>query len=279
MKKESSITVSKVIECRKLAGGRFSDTDINVVIEKELSIQVNGTHLATASVIPGMESEFITGYLYNQGFINALEEVESMEIDGDAVKATLKDTARTLAEAGKSSYRIVSGGGRAAYSNDAALPEIKSHIKINKKAIFLAMNTLFEKAAMYEETEGVHAAGLFTAGAEPVCIVEDIGRHNTLDKLIGYGLINSIEFGSTLLVSTGRMASEMVTKICRAGIPVAATKTAVTDRGLQIGRECGLTIVGFVRDAGTKINTDMEVRIAKEAGMKVYTGAERILCE
>ena len=62
------------------------------------------------------------------------------------------------------------------------------------------------------------------------------------------------------------MASEMVTKICRAGIPVVATKTAVTDKGLEIGKKCGLTIIGFVRDAGTKINTDMEVRVIKEAG-------------
>ncbi|MBA7666393.1 Sulfur carrier protein FdhD [subsurface metagenome] len=71
----------------------------------------------------------------------------------------------------------------------------------------------------------------------------------------------------------------MVTKICRAGIPVAATKTAVTDKGLEIGSKCGLTVIGFVRDVGTKIQTDMEERIINEAGMKIYSGAERVLCE
>jgi len=226
-----------------------------------------------------MEREFVTGYLFGQGFIENIKEISSIEVEDNTAKATLKDTAGISPGTAKASYRIVSGGGRTAYSDDTSLPEIRAGIKIDKKAVFRAMNTLFEKAAMYRETEGVHAAGLFTAEAEPVCIVEDIGRHNTLDKLIGYGMTNNIDFGNTFLVSTGRMASEMVTKICRAGIPVAATKTAVTDKGLEIGRTCGLTVIGFVRDTGTKIQTDMEERIINEAGMKIYTGAERILCE
>ena len=90
-------------------------------------------------------------------------------------------------------------------------------------------------------------------------------------------ILNKIDCSHTFLASTGRMASEMVTKICRAKIPIVATKTAVTQSGLEIGKKCGLTIIGFVRDVGTKIHTDMEVRIIGEPGMKIYTNAERIL--
>jgi FdhD protein len=140
------------------------------------------------------------------------------------------------------------------------------------------MNTLFETARMYRETEGVHAAGLFTTAGSLVCIVEDIGRHNTIDKVIGYALLNKVDRGNTFLVSTGRMASEMVAKICRAGIPVAATKTAVTDKGRETGRKHGLTVIGLLRDAGTRQNTDMEIRVIDRAGMKIYTGAGRIRC-
>jgi FdhD protein len=279
MIKNFTATGSKLMECRKLAGGRFSRGKVGVVIEKELLIFVNGEYLVTASIAPGMEREFVAGYLFGQGFINGVAELSSIEVDDNAARVTLPDAARGAPHTGKASYRIVSGGGRAAYAAEVSLPEIRSSLKINKKAIFRAMNTLFEKAVIYRETEGVHAAGLFSADEEPACIVEDIGRHNTLDKVIGYGLINKIDFGSTFLVSTGRMASEMVTKICRAGIPVAATKTAVTDKGLEISRKCGLTLIGFVRDIGTEINTDMEVRIVAEAGMKIYTGGARVPCE
>lgn len=267
------------MECRKLADGKFSKAEVSVVIEKELHIFVNGAPLITASIAPAMEREFVNGYLFGQGFINSMEEISSIAIEDNAAKVTLKDVGKVSLSAEKANYRIVSGGGRAAYSDDTSLPEIRASIKIDKKAVFRAMNTLFEKADMYRETEGVHAAGLFTAEAGPICIVEDIGRHNTLDKVIGYGLINNIDFDNTFLVSTGRMASEMATKICRAGIPVVATKTAVTDKGLEIGSKCGLTIIGFVRDTGTRIHTDMDTRIISEAGMKIYTGAERILCE
>lgn len=279
MSKDSSVPSSKLIEGRKLAEGKFSSAEVSVVIEKELPIFVNGEHLITASIAPGMEREFVTGYLFGQGFINSVEDISSIELDNNTAKVTLKDATRLSVSPGKANYRIVSGGGRTAYSDKTVLPKIKIRMKIGKKVIFRAMNTLFEKADMYRETEGVHAAGLFTAEAKPVCVVEDIGRHNTLDKVIGYGLMNNIDFGNTFLVSTGRMASEMVTKICRAGIPVVATKTAVTDKGREIGRKCGLTIIGFVCDTGTRIHTDMEVRVVKEAGMKIYTGAERILCK
>jgi FdhD protein len=271
------VIASKTMECWKLAGGRFSRAETSVVIERELPIQVNGEHLVTASITPGMEKEFVVGYLFGQGFINNTAELASVEIETRSARVVLKKAAKTIGRETRTNYRIVSGGGRSAYYGDTDLPEIRADIKISKQAIFRAMNTLFEKAAIYLETEGVHAAGLFTPTAHPICIAEDIGRHNTLDKVIGYALLNRIDCTDTFLVSTGRMASEMVVKICRAQIPVVATKTAVTDKGREIGRKCGLTIIGFVRDTGTRIQTDMETRIIDEPGMKIYTGAARIL--
>ena len=267
------------MECWKLTAGRLSPTKTGVVIEQELSIYVNGSRLAAASITPTFEKEFVVGYLFGQGFINTIDELDSLEIKNNTAQVTLKDSRKTLTDTSKTNYRIVSGGGRSAYFENISLRKIRSDIVVRKQDIYAAMNTLFESAGLYGETEGVHAAGLFTAAASPICIVEDIGRHNSLDKAIGYALLNKIDCPRIFLVSTGRMASEMVTKICRCGIPVVATKTAVTDKGLEIGKKWGLTIIGFVRDKGTKINTDMDVRVIAAAGMKIYSGAARILCE
>ncbi len=268
---------SKLIKCRRLTGGNFADAEVSIVIEKEFLLYVNGKHLVTASITPGMEKEFAVGYLFGQGFIDDISELDSIEIENNAARIVLLTHAKIPERLENTGYRIVSGGGKTVYFDKAALPVIKSSINIGKSKIFRAMNTLFEKSEVYRDTEGIHATGLFTPEATPICIAEDIGRHNTLDKIIGYALINRVDCSNAFLVSTGRMTSEMVTKICRANIPVAATKTAVTDAGLKIGGECGLTIVGFVRDAGNKINTDMEVRTVEEAGMKIYTNAQRIL--
>ncbi|OGN98174.1 MAG: formate dehydrogenase family accessory protein FdhD [Chloroflexi bacterium RBG_13_51_18] len=274
--KTSLNKTSRQMDCWKLTDGRISPAKTGVVLEQGLALYVNDKHLATASISPIMEKEFVVGYLFGQGFINTIDELESLEIKDNKAKVTLKDKENTLADASKTNYRIVSGGGRSAYFETSRLLKIKSDLTISKDSIFKAMNNLFKSAGLYGETEGVHAAGLFSAKADPICLVEDIGRHNTLDKVIGYALLNKIDCSKTFLVSTGRMASEMVTKICRCGIPVVATKTAVTDKGLEIGKKCGLTVIGFVRDKGTKINTDMDVRVIKSAGMKVYSGAARI---
>jgi FdhD protein len=95
--------------------------------------------------------------------------------------------------------------------------------------------------------------------------------------VIGYALINKIDFRNTFAASTGRMVSDMVSKICRANIPIVATKTAVTKLGVEMGERCGLTIIGFVRDVGMKVAKDTGVRIAAERGMKIYTNPQRIL--
>jgi FdhD protein len=143
--------------------------------------------------------------------------------------------------------------------------------------IFDGVNTIL-KSKIYAETGAIHSAGLFKRGAEPICIAEDVGRHNALDKVIGYALINEIDFRDTFATSTGRMASDMVSKICRANIPVVATKTAVTKLGVEVGERCGLTIIGFVRDIGMKAAADTDVGITTERGMKIYTNPQRILC-
>ena len=268
----------ELVECTRLMNGHFSKSKEKVVIEKELPVFINEEHFVTASVAPIMEREFVIGYLFGQGFIANTEEVELIKIESNSAKVTVKDARKISQRTDKTKYRIVSGGGKAAFFDEISFPKLYTDMKIDKENIFKAMNTVFEEAQIYKETAGVHATGLFTPEAVPICIVEDIGRHNTLDKVIGYALINKIDCTNTFLASTGRMTSEMVGKICRANIPIVATKTAVTKLGLEIGEKCGLTIIGFVKDVGTKISTDMEVRVVREREMKIYTNAERVIC-
>jgi len=225
-----------------------------VVTEFALSIFINGRHFATAMITPMMEKEFIVGHLFGQGIIENIADIESITVKDNIAEVILskkEDKAKRS-------------------------PEVHSDFKVSREDIFDGVNAIL-KSKIYAETEAIHSAGLFKQGAEPICIAEDIGRHSALDKVIGYALINKIDFSNTFVTSTGRMVSDMVSKICRANIPVAATKTAVTKLGVEIGERCGLTIIGFVRDIGMKIATDTDVRIVTERGMKIYTNPERIL--
>ncbi len=271
-----SLKTSKKMDGWQYNTGRLTPAKTGLVIEQEFPIYVNGKQLVTASITPNYLKEFAVGYLFGQGFINGVDEIASLEILNNTVHIALKDRRKTLTDTAKTNYRIVSGGGRSAYFGEANLPEITSDVVVSKRTIFSAMNQLFRNAALYAETEGVHAAGLFDTRASPILMIEDIGRHNTLDKIIGYILLRKIDCSRLFLVSTGRMASEMVTKICRSGIPIVATKTAVTNKGLEVGKKCGLTIIGFVRTVGSKINTDMSVRTPTKNSMKIYCGAARV---
>ena len=270
--------IQEQVEYTKI-NGEVTRARESVVRETGLSIYINKKHYTTVMMSALMERELVTGYLFGQGLIYSIEELESIYIEGNAARVTVKDAHRISQRIKKSDYRIVSGGGLSAFSDGTGLPRIQTRMKIGKEEIFRAMNTVFEKAEIYKATEGTHAAGLFTPEATTICIAEDIGRHNTLDKVIGYALINKIDLSNTFLASTGRMASEMVTKLCRAGIPVVATKAAVTKSALEIGQKCGLTIIGFVRDKGTRLNTDLGTRTIIEPGMKIYTNAGRVLGE
>jgi FdhD protein len=261
----------------RLVNGRLHEERTKVVIEKKLSILINKEYFATASVSDGMELEFIIGYLFGQGFIASPDELESIDIEGDIARVTAKNIKKMSKRTDRTEYRIVSGGGTSAFFDAASFGHISDGLIINRHCVFKAMNTTFEKGELYKKTGGVHASGLFTPEADLICVAEDIGRHNTVDKVIGYALIHRVDFRNTFLVSTGRMASEMVSKICRANIPIVATKTAVTKLGIEIGERCGITIIGFVKDKGTKTNTDMSVRIAAERGMKIYTNPQRVV--
>ncbi len=225
-----------------------------VVTELGLSIFINGRHYTTAMITPMMEKEFIIGYLFGQGIIENVLDIESITVKDNIAEVTLPK------KEDKTKWSM----------------EIDSDFKVSREDVFSGVTAIL-KSEIYAETEAIHSAGLFKQGAEPVCIAEDIGRHNALDKVIGYALNNKIDLKNTFAASTGRMVSDMVSKICRANIPVAATKTAVTKLGIEIGEKCGLTIVGFVRDIGMKITTDTDVRITTERGMKIYTNPNRIL--
>jgi FdhD protein len=204
-----------------------------VVTEFGLSISVNGRHLATPMITPMMEREFVVGYLFGQGVIEGIADIEAITIKGDKAEVSLAKKAGRAKKPAK----------------------IRSDLKVSREDIFKGVSAIL-KSDIYAETGGIHSAGLFQKGAEPLCITEDIGRHNALDKVIGYALINKVDFSRTFATSTGRMASDMVSKICRASIPIVATKTAVTRLGVEIGERCGLTVIGFVRDRGMKIYTN-----------------------
>ncbi|AEH24780.1 formate dehydrogenase accessory sulfurtransferase FdhD [Pyrococcus yayanosii] len=120
-----------------------------------------------------------------------------------------------------------------------------------------AMTTLPET---WKKTGGTHWAALFELNANIVAFSEDIGRHNAIDKVVGHAVLNGMDLGKLILASSGRMPYGMVKKVVNAGIPIVVTKSPPTDKGVELAKRYGVTLIGFAR--GGRFN--------------VYAGEERL---
>jgi FdhD protein len=211
------------VEYTRINGGCTASSE-RIIRETALTIHIDGKHYATAMIIATMEKEFVIGHLFAQGVIHSAAAIRSITIKNDTAEVTLARTKNEKADS----------------------REINSRLKVRKEDVFDCVRAIL-KAEIFTETEAVHSAGLFLHGREAICIAEDLGRHNALDKVIGYGLLHDIDFRQTLAASTGRQPSEMILKCRNVNIPIIATKGVPTTLAIEIASKAGITITGLVR--------------------------------
>jgi FdhD protein len=215
--------ILKTVTYTRINGGCTTARE-RIVRETALTIKVDGRPFATAMILATLEKEFVVGNLYVQGIIRSADDIASLSIKNDVAEVTL---------AGKKNRNNVPKA-------------VVSDLKVTAEDIFRCVRAIL-KSEVFTETEAVHSAGLFLNAKETICIAEDLGRHNALDKVIGCGLLQNIDFRRTLAASTGRQPSEMILKCRNAGIPIIATKGVPTALAVDIAKETGITIAGLVR--------------------------------
>lgn len=243
--------MKKDLNCLKLDGNKFHRSIDSIVEEMPLSLFINGRHFVTAMISPEMIKEFILGYLFSERIVNSRSEVESLEIEGQIARVIIANPIKAQVPR----KPIVSGcGGMAAYLDQSKLPSITSDLRIDKDPIFSGMKAIFS-SDLHAATGGVHSIGLFHED-KAICICEDIGRHNALDKAIGFGLEKDVDFGKFFVLSTGRISSEMALKCCVSGLPIIASRGATTSLAVEIAEPSGLAIIGFVRGQRMNIYTN-----------------------
>jgi FdhD protein len=249
----------KKVTCLKYHGGTFVETEHEVVKEEPLAISINGRHYVTAMISPKMKKEFVIGHLFSEGVINDIKEIESLQLVENTANVLITHPLKVVA----ARKIIVSGCGTgSSFLDDLKLPKITSDMNLDSGDIIAGVKSILQ-SEVHETTGGVHLVGLFEKYVHKyvrIRVVEDIGRHNALDKVIGYGLLKDIDFGKTFVACTGRISSEMALKCAVANIPLVASRGASTSLAIELGEKSGLCIIGFVR--GEKMN--------------VYTHAERI---
>ena len=214
--------VLKRVEYTRADGGCTAATE-RIVRETYLTINLDGQPFVAAMLVATMEKEYVVGHLFAQGIIAGMVDIDSLTIEKHVAGVTLSRKKKKDSEEAVHSDLVVSG-----------------------EDVFGCVRAIL-KSEIFAETEAVHSAGLFLDGRETVCIAEDLGRHHALDKAIGRGLLDDVDFSRTLAASTGRQPAEMIIKCRRAGIPIIATKGVPTALAVEMAEKAGITIAGLVR--------------------------------
>ena len=241
------ITPQKSIHYEQYEFKKWKSFDSEIIVETPVSLTVNGEVWITFMCTPVNLEALAVGFLYNEGIIDKMDEVEDARVceHGDNVDVWLTHTAEQ-----PTSWRRTSGctGGVTAVDL-LAKPNVSlngNSLKVQPEAIGHLVEMLFEAQSLYRETGGVHTSAL-SDGEKILLSAEDIGRHNTLDKIAGLCLMNDIWLENRILITTGRISSEMLQKAARLDAPILISRTSPSSLSIEMADRYGITLIGYAR--------------------------------
>ena len=229
----------------QLKGGRIGELKGEVVREQPLVVYVNGEKFVTLLCSPLKLDCLVVGYLWLEKVIASLDDIAHLgvsDVDGRA-DVTLKREVELPKE------RILTsgcGGGITFRIDPRLFPRIESSVRARPEQLFQRMRELFAAAENYRASRGIHGAAL-TDGDRLLVVAEDVGRHNAVDKVKGEALLKGIPTEDRILLSTGRISSEMLLKAARMGVPLVASRTSPTEMAVSLAEQLGVTVVGYLR--------------------------------
>jgi FdhD protein len=229
----------------QVKNGRLEEIKGDVVREQPLTVYVNGERFLTLLCSPFQLEQLVLGYLWMEKVIAGLDDVTELqisEIDGRA-DVTLRRPVALPTE------RILTsgcGGGITFRIDPRLFPRIASGLRVSPSDLSARMHDLLREAVHYHASRGIHGAAL--ADRDRVLLVaEDVGRHNAVDKLMGQALQRGIATTDRILLSTGRVSSEMLLKAARMSVPIVASRTSPTEMAVALAEQLGVTIIGYLR--------------------------------
>jgi FdhD protein len=235
----------------RVRGDRADEIRGDVVREQPLTVYVNGERFLTLLCTPVKLEALVLGYLWMEKVITAPADVARLEVspvDGRA-DVTLTGPVTLPTE------RILTsgcGGGITFRIDHRLFPRLTSGVRVRPAALAAGMKELYTAAVHYQASRGIHGAGL-SDGERLLIVAEDVGRHNAVDKVKGEALLHGIPTDDRILLSTGRISSEMLLKAARMGVPIVASRTSPTEMAVGLAEQLGITVCGYVRPDGLNL--------------------------
>lgn len=241
-----------------------------LALEEPLEIRINGSRFSVTMRTPGDDFDLVAGFLVSEGVVSSPDDLPTMRVvsglglDGEPtfniVDAAVTGTGvRLAAERARTVYTTSACGVCGLASIDAvrtasAFPVLPVGLTVPAALIAALPDRLRAAQRLFETTGGVHAAGLFDAEGELLVLREDVGRHNAVDKVVGWALMEGrLPLSRTVLQVSGRASFELVQKARMAGIPVLAAVSAPSSLAVELAEDAGITLVGFSRGASFNV--------------------------
>jgi FdhD protein len=254
-----SIDITQVVEWNDGKARRVEDY---LAGEEPLEMRSGRQRLGVTLRTPGNDCELVAGFLFTEGIISKREEILSMDAPGDSGKRrdAKGNIVRLKLKAGlrlpASATRRFSAGSACGFCGKESIAQMRrrgicppdSESRFDPEMLCQLPEKLRGTQAIFGRTGGLHAAALFDRDGKLVVLREDIGRHNAVDKVIGWALLQGkVPLAGHALLVSGRGGFEIVQKALAAGIPFLASVSAPSSLAVRLARELGLTLVGFLR--------------------------------
>jgi FdhD protein len=239
----------------KKSGKSLEEIEDSIAVEKRLRVSINGKDFITLYCTPLMVKELLTGLFLTEGIFTEIPE-EMIIVYGEEIVVDIPIAGDFSTEEFTTSRRIAG----ITFEKKRKFEKIKDDFSFKAKALWRVYKEFQQRSELFRLTGCFHIAAL-SDGEKILAFAEDIGRHNAVDKVIGYSLFGDISFKRKIMLTSCRLSSKIVSKCSRWGIPIVASRAAPTDLAIEIADTSGMTLVGFVR----------------EERMNIYTNPQRII--
>jgi len=221
--------------------------ETSVTVERPLTLYLNGQEIVTMMTILDHPEELALGYLLNQGMLAQDAVVDGVEYDEDLGVVVVRTPQATDFEQKLRRKTLTSGCAQGTAFGD--LMEGFSTARLNPEArlqtsqLYRLLTNINALPTLYLEAGAIHGCAL-ALGDDPFCYMEDVGRHNAVDKIAGWMFRHGVSGADKLFYTTGRLTSEMVIKTVRMGVPILVSRSGFTAWGVELAREANLTLIG-----------------------------------
>lgn len=242
----------KDFEVRKIGAEEESGTD-RVVVEEPLQLVVDGHPVAVVMRTPGRDEELAAGFLRTEGIVRAGEEIARIDVECRENHALIFLSEGVTVDYERLTRHLFSASscglcGKATIEAIATVhPPANDGPKFSREVILAAPDALRAAQPTFEKTGGLHASAIFDQEGKLLVLREDVGRHNALDKVLGWALLEGVDLSQTFVLMSGRLSFELMQKALAGRIPLVAGISAPSSLAVEFAKEANQTLVGFLR--------------------------------